>query len=84
MAEQAAEILQAIKDHLGGRGLDVSKIEPGAQLLGDLDLDSLDTVELSLGLEERFGIELPDEDLEGLGTVQDAIELIEAKLSAAV
>lgn len=84
MGEQAPEILQAIKDHLGGRGLDVARIEPGTELLGDLDLDSLDTVELSLGLEERYGIEIPDEDLEGLVTVQDAIELIEAKLSASV
>lgn len=84
MGEQATEILQAIKDHLGGRGVDVSRIEPGTHLLDDLDLDSLDTVELSLGLEERFGIEIPDEDLEGVATIQDAIELIEAKVSAAV
>lgn len=84
MAVEQTEILQAIKDHLGGRGIDATKIEPQAQLLSDLDLDSLDTVELSLGLEERFGIEIPDEDLEGVETVQDAIDLITAKLSAAV
>ena len=84
MAEDAGTILQAIKDHLGTRGLDANKIEPGAELLGDLDLDSLDTVELSLGLEERFGIEIPDEDLEGLVTVADAVRLIESKLAATV
>ncbi|MGH2757186.1 MAG: acyl carrier protein [Actinomycetota bacterium] len=84
MGGQESEILAAIKEHLGGRGLEVDKIEPGAELLGDLDLDSLDTVELSLGLEERFGIEIPDEDLEGLVTVQDAVRLIESKLAAAV
>ncbi|MDQ3962967.1 MAG: acyl carrier protein [Actinomycetota bacterium] len=84
MAENAGTILQAIKDHLGSRGLEASKIEPGAELLGDLDLDSLDTVELSLGLEERFGIEIPDEDLEGLVTVADAVALIESKLAATV
>ncbi len=84
MAEDAGTILQAIKDHLATRGLDANKIEPGAELLGDLDLDSLDTVELSLGLEERFGIEIPDEDLEGLVTVADAVRLIESKLAATV
>jgi acyl carrier protein len=84
MGAQENEILAAIREHLGGRGLDVAKIEPGAELLGDLDLDSLDTVELSLGLEERFGIEIPDEDLEDLVTVQDAVRLIESKLAASV
>ncbi len=84
MAEDAGTILQAIKDHLGSRGLDAAKVEPTSELLGDLDLDSLDTVELSLGLEERFGIEIPDEDLEGLVTVADAVALIESKLAATV
>ena len=84
MAEDAGTILQAIKDHLGTRGLDANKIEPGAELLGDLDLDSLDTVELSLGLEERYGIEIPDEELEDLITVQDAVELISSKVAAGV
>jgi acyl carrier protein len=84
MGAHENEVLAAIREHLGERGLDVSKIEPGADLLGDLDLDSLDTVELSLGLEERFGIEIPDEDLEDLVTVQDAVRLIESKLPASV
>ena len=84
MAEDAGTILQAIKEHLSKRGLDAAKVEPQAELTGDLDLDSLDTVELSLGLEERFGIEIPDEDLEGLVTVADAVRLIESKLAATV
>lgn len=84
MTQDAGTILAAIKDHLSNRGLDASKIEPGAELLGDLDLDSLDTVELSLGLEERFNIEIPDEDLEDLVTVADAVALIESKLAASV
>lgn len=84
MAEDAGTILQAIKEHLKGRGLDVTKIEPEAELTGDLDLDSLDTVELSLGLEQRFGIEIPDEELEDLVTVADAVALIESKLAATV
>ncbi len=75
------EVFNAIRDHLGGRGLDTSKVVPEAELLRDLDLDSLDTMELTLGLEERFGVEIPDQELEGLVTVGDAVDLIERKLS---
>ena len=82
--ERGQEILQAMKDHLGERGVEVDKIVPEAELLKDLDLDSLDTVELTLGLEERFGIEVPDEELEDLVTVGDAVALIDSKFTATV
>jgi acyl carrier protein len=78
---QESEVLGAIREHLGGRGLDPSKVVPEADLLRDLDLDSLDTMELTLGLEERFRIEIPDQELEGLATVADAVALVERKLS---
>lgn len=75
------EILETIKDHLAGRGIDREKVTPEAELLGDLDLDSLDTVELTLGLEEKFEIEIPDTELEDVTTVNDAIDLIEQKVA---
>ncbi|HEX2196847.1 MAG TPA: acyl carrier protein [Actinomycetota bacterium] len=75
------DVFGAIRDHLGERGLDADKVVPEAELLRDLDLDSLDTMELTLGLEERFGIEIPDQDLEGLVTVADAVDLVQRKLS---
>ena len=78
---QGEAVLTAIREHLGGRGLDAAKVVPEADLLRDLDLDSLDTMELTLGLEERFGIEIPDQELEGLVTVADAVGLVERKLS---
>ncbi len=84
MGDQPTEVLGAIKEHLSNRGIDAERIQPRSELLGDLDLDSLDTVELSLALEERFGIEIPDEDLEDLVTVEDAVALIESKLAARV
>lgn len=77
----APDVFGAIREHLSGRGLDASKVVPDAELLRDLDLDSLDTMELTLGLEERFGIEIPDADLEGLVTVADAVDLVRRKLS---
>ncbi len=75
------EILEGIRAHLVGRGLDPDLIKPEAELGNDLDLDSLDTVELTLGLEKRFGVEIPDEELQDLVTVDDAITLISKKVS---
>jgi acyl carrier protein len=75
------EILETIKEHLAGRGIEREKVSPDAELLGDLDLDSLDTVELTLGLEEKFGIEIPDTELEDVTTINDAIDLIEQKVA---
>ena len=83
MTQGNEEIFTAIQEHLSGRGLDRSRIVPEAELLRDLDLDSLDTVELTLGIEEKFGIEIPDEELENVTTVDDVVQLISGKLPVA-
>lgn len=76
-----AEIFEVIKEHLVGRGIDGAAVAPEADLANDVGLDSLDVTELTLGLEERFSIEIPDEDLEGLRTVNDAVDLVEQKVA---
>lgn len=83
MERGTEEILGAIQEHLADRGLDKAKIVPDAHLLKDLDLDSLDTVELTVGIEEQFGIEIPDEELEDVSTVGDIVTLISKKLPVA-
>lgn len=75
------EILETITNHLGGRGLDVDKIKPEAELGSDVGLDSLDTVELTLALEKHYSIEIPDGEAADLVTVSDALDLIESKLT---
>jgi acyl carrier protein len=75
------EIFEAIKEHLVGRGVEADKINPNADLQSDLGLDSLDTVEMTVGLEEQFEIEIPDTELEGVQTVNDAVDLIEKKVA---
>jgi acyl carrier protein len=75
------DILEQIREHLSGRGIDPATVQMDADLANDLDLDSLDTVELTLGLEKRFDIEIPDEELEDLVTVGDTVKLIEKKIS---
>lgn len=51
-----------------------------ARFQEDLEADSLDVVELIMALEEDFGISIPDEDIEGVKKVQDAISYITLKL----
>ena len=76
------EVLEAIRQHLSGRGIEAERVKPDAHLAADLDLDSLDTVELTLGLEQHFNIEIPDSDLENVALVSDAIDVIAPKLGA--
>jgi acyl carrier protein len=79
MAAQREEIFEVLKEHLVGRGVDGEKVTPEADLQKDLGMDSLDTVEMTVGLEDRFDIEIPDEELEDVQTVNDAIDLIQQK-----
>ena len=81
VAEKREEIFDALKEHLVGRGIEAEKVTAEADLQQDLGLDSLDTVEMTVGLEDRFGIEIPDSELEGVRTVNDAVELIEQKVA---
>ena len=81
MTDKQQEIFAVIKEHLEGRGIDGDDITMEADLAGDIGLDSLDTVELTLALEQHYEIEIPDSELEELATVKDAVALIEKKVS---
>lgn len=50
-----------------------------ASFMDDLDADSLDAVELIMSLEEEFDIEIPDDEVEGITTVQAAIDFVKSK-----
>jgi acyl carrier protein len=60
--------------------VDGDNVTEAARFKEDLDADSLDLVELVMGLEERFSIEVPEEDLEGVTTVGHAVDLVLAKV----
>jgi acyl carrier protein len=67
-------VIQLIIDHLE---LDPAEVVPEAHFIDDLGISSMDLWELVLVMEDEFGLEVPDEDLEKIGTVQDAIHFIE-------
>jgi len=60
-------------------GVDADKVTPEARFVEDLGADSLETVELIMGLEDKFGLSISDEDAEGIRTVQAAVDYISSK-----
>ncbi len=75
------EILETIKEHLKQRGIEADNVDFDSDFSNDLGVDSLDLVEMTLGLEERYGIEIPDDEIENVSKVGDAVDLIQRKLS---
>ena len=61
-------------------GVKEEQVTNDAHFVEDLGADSLDTVELVMGLEEEFELEIPDEDAEKITTVQQAVDYIAAHL----
>ena len=59
------------------------QVTPASRFQEDLDADSLDLVEAVLALEEEFGVSIPEEEMEGVATVGQAIQLVADKLGAA-
>ncbi len=57
--------------------IDASQVTPEAKFVKDLGADSLDVVELIMALEEKFGIEIPDEQAEKIVNVGDVVKYIE-------
>jgi len=68
-----AKVKEIIVEQLG---VDANQVTAEAAFVDDLGADSLDTVELVMALEEKFNIEIPDEDAEKITTVGDAIEYL--------
>lgn len=60
-------------------GIDKEKITPQSNLIEDLKADSLDIVSLVMDLEQEYNIEVPDEDLIKLQTVQNILDFVGAQ-----
>ncbi|SMF69718.1 acyl carrier protein [Pseudobacteriovorax antillogorgiicola] len=57
-------------------GVEEAAVVGKAKFIEDLGADSLDIVELVMAMEEAFGIDIPDEEAEGIRTVEDAVSYV--------
>ncbi len=74
---QNSEILEEVKaalaEHLGA---DASELKEDTKLVDDLGADSLDLVELTMDLEEKFDLKIPDEDVSKLVDVKSIVNYV--------
>ena len=68
------EVMQIIKEQLG---VSDEELKPEASFIEDLGADSLDLTELIMSMEEKFGIEIPDEEAQKMHKIKDAISYVE-------
>ncbi len=73
MASIEEEVIEIITEQLGA---DKDQMTMETSFINDLGADSLDTVELVMELEQRFDMEIPDEEAEKIQTVGDVIKYI--------
>lgn len=73
MSELSEQIRQILASHLE---MDAEKVTNTAKLVEDLDIDSLDIVELTIKFENTFEIDIPEQSIAGLVSVKDLIALL--------
>ncbi len=69
------EVAEILVDQLD---VEKDKVTMEASIIDDLGADSLDVVDLIMSLEEEFGVEIPDDQVENMKTVGDIVKYIEA------
>jgi len=73
MSDNVERVKKIVAEQLG---VNEEEVTNEASFIDDLGADSLDTVELVMALEEEFDCEIPDEQAEGITTVQQAIDYV--------
>ena len=76
MMEVDVKLKEIIVEQLS---VDEERVKAESSFIDDLGADSLDIVELVMTMEEKFDLEIPDEDAEGLKTVGDVITYLKTK-----
>ena len=61
-------------------GIAEAQIRPTTELVSDLDLDSIDWINMAVALETRIGRKLQEEDLTSIRTIQDVVDVIHHRL----
>ena len=77
MALSDQEILSGIGDIIEEiAGVPAADVTPEKSFVDDLDIDSLSMVEIAVAAQDKFGVEIPDEQLKDLKTVQDVVNFV--------
>ncbi|WP_425550336.1 acyl carrier protein, partial [Actinomadura verrucosospora] len=76
------EIFEKVQDIVAEQlGIEKKIVTREANFSSDLGADSLDTVELVMAIEEKFSIEIPDEDAEKISNLSQVVDFIKSKLN---
>jgi acyl carrier protein len=57
-------------------GVPADEVTPSKSFVDDLDIDSLSMVEIAVAAQDKFGVEIPDDQLKDLTTVQDVVNFV--------
>jgi acyl carrier protein len=77
MAMTDQEILEGLGEIIDEvAGVPADQVTPDKTFVDDLDIDSLSMVEIAVAAQEKFGVEIPDDRLKDLKTVQDVIDYV--------
>jgi acyl carrier protein len=84
MAMTQQEILAGLSEIVDEiAGVPADEVTPEKTFVDDLDIDSLSMVEIAVAAQDKFGVNIPDDQLKDLKTVQDVIDYVErASVSA--
>jgi acyl carrier protein len=63
-------------------GVPAAEVTPGKSFVDDLDIDSLAMVEIAVAAQDKFGVEIPDDQLKDLATVQDVVNFVSKNTEA--
>ncbi|HEX5190741.1 MAG TPA: acyl carrier protein [Streptosporangiaceae bacterium] len=77
MAMTQEEILAGLSEIIDEiAGVPADQVTPEKTFVDDLDIDSLSMVEIAVAAQDKFGVEIPDDQLKDLKTVQDVIDYV--------
>jgi acyl carrier protein len=58
-------------------GVPADQVTPDKSFVDDLDIDSLSMVEIAVAAQDKFGVEIPDDELKNLKTVKDVVAFVQ-------
>ncbi len=78
MAMTEQEILAGLGEIIDEiAGVPADQVTPDKSFVNDLDIDSLSMVEIAVAAQDKFGVEIPDDELKNLKTVQDVVLFVQ-------